>query len=146
MQHIALRGIGCARNVNVTRKSGELFDSSDIREKERGGETTRRIITRYYNRFDTRATTLLHVTDAESLSCTCYKTGSFVHRPSSLSPSRSQHTRTPAGFYRASQMNRMPCLTSRREKERERKRPARNWIYRCKIWFDSFSLKTSSAG
>lgn len=49
---------------------------------------------------------LLRVAGAESLSCTCYKTGSFVrlYPPSRIKHARAQ--RTPAGAYRASQMNR----------------------------------------
>jgi len=60
-----------------------------IRQHQYQRESARRVLQPGYNRPATRATTLLHVTSAESLSCTCYKTGSFVHQPSSLSLSRS---------------------------------------------------------
>lgn len=34
-----------------------------------------------------------------------------------------------------------PVLRRGGKREKERERPVRNWIYRCEIWFDSFSLK-----
>ena len=136
-QRITFRGFGCARNADATRKSGKLFDSISTKE---------RVPDAYYNQVTTdllqerrRFYTLparkaypVPVTKQVLLCTSLALYPSAVHSIQELLRVSIEQ----AKWTEYSVLHRRG-----KKRKREKERPARNWIYRCEIWFDSFSSK-----